>query len=90
MGSVVMGGGLMDLLIRPMKCPGRPCLIGGGYLNRYPTLVVRLRGLIGIFGSEAFLSLRFTVAEGLQTRDTGILRALGFRVSRSVKGLEFS
>ena len=39
MGSVVMGGGLMDLLIRPMKCPGRPCLIGGGgYLNRYPTL----------------------------------------------------
>ena len=39
MGSVVMGGGLMDLLIRPMKCPGRPCLIGGGYLNRYPTLL---------------------------------------------------
>lgn len=32
MGSVVMGGGLMDLLIRPVKCPGRPCLIGGGIL----------------------------------------------------------
>ena len=34
MGSVVMGGGLMDLLIRPVKCPGRPCLIGGGILIR--------------------------------------------------------
>ena len=36
MGSVVMGGGLMDLLIRPVKCPGRPCLIGGGILIQGP------------------------------------------------------
>ena len=33
----------MDLLIRPMKCPGRTCLIGG-YLNRYPTLTEGPRG----------------------------------------------
>ena len=52
MGSVVMGGGLMDLLIRPMKCPGRPCLIGGGYLNRYPTLGSFIVGIWGLVGGS--------------------------------------